>query len=75
MIQDTDRDHRLDRIITPEDAAMLYDAAVLVVASRRATPSDMIGPSGRAEALQRLYALGYQRGRREEAARSSDDGK
>ena len=75
MTFDGNRDTRLDKLITPEVVAGLYDAAIWAATAKRGIPPDKAGPSLRAEALQKLYSVAYERGRREERLRLADDGK
>lgn len=75
MINHPEHDERLDRLISPDAVEGLYTAALWAVAARRGVPPDRVGPSGRTEALQRLYRAGFERGVREERSRYTDDGK
>lgn len=66
---------RLDRVIKPEQAEALFSAAIWAAAARRGAIADERVPSLRAEALQRIYFAGFERGRKEERSLLADDGK
>lgn len=68
-------DRRLDDRITAEQAERLFSACILAVGARRCVPPDPSVPSQHAEAIQRVYAAGMERGRREALAALADDGK
>lgn len=68
-------DRTLDDKITAEQAERLFSACVLAVGARRCVPPDPSVPSQHAEAIQRVYIAGMERGRREALAAMADDGK
>lgn len=68
-------DRRLDDRITAEQAERLFSACILAVGARRCVPPDPTVPSQHAEAVQRVYVAGMERGRREALATLADDGK
>lgn len=68
-------DRRLDDRITAEQAERLFSACILAVGARRCVPPDPTVPSQHAEAIQRVYIAGMERGRREALAALADDGK
>lgn len=68
-------DRRLDEKLTAEQAERLFSACILAVGARRCVPPDPTVPSQHAEAIQRVYIAGMERGRREALAALADDGK
>lgn len=75
MLNDPERDKRLDKIIEPEAVEALFSAAIWAAAARRGILPDEKVPSLRREALQKLYKAGFERGVRQERSRYTDDGK
>ena len=75
MLKDSEHDERLDRLIAPDTLEGLYAAALWAASEKRGIPPNKAGPSVKLEALQRLYRVAYDRGRREAYNRMDDDGK